>query len=364
MEVSFGARLRQQREQQQLDLAAIAARMKIKASLLEELERDDVSHWPAGIYRRAYLRDYARAIGLDPEPWVREFMELYPDPMLVPAQAEGQGDGEATAATETPTRFRRLLGAVPLLRRHKGEAEPVGVTISRLIAAAPPERVPSSLDVPPSISIDEPLSEAADLSLDGLAPTAPIDIELDLDSLDTASSSSVTDAAAIALTTTDVDAPAAVAVDLVALADVCARLARASHRDDVTRAMGDAARLVHAAGLMIWSWDARRKVLTPSLAHGYSDEMVGRLPSVRSDAPNAIAAAFRSAAMQIVDGPAAATGAIAAPLIAPDGCVGVLALEVESGREREEPVRSVARIVAAQLASLLVVVPSAEAVSA
>ena len=52
MDVSFGNRLRSQRERQQLSLTVIAERTKIKASLLEALERDDVSKWPPGIFRR------------------------------------------------------------------------------------------------------------------------------------------------------------------------------------------------------------------------------------------------------------------------------------------------------------------------
>src|SRR5687767_246058 len=49
---SFGARLRQRREQQDIALLTIAEQTKIKLSLLEALERDDVSQWPAGIFRR------------------------------------------------------------------------------------------------------------------------------------------------------------------------------------------------------------------------------------------------------------------------------------------------------------------------
>src|SRR4029078_8376614 len=76
---SFGARLRLRREEQGLALAAIAEELKIKLSLLEAVERDDVSHWPSGIYRRAFIRAYAHAIALNPDFIVREFLELYPD---------------------------------------------------------------------------------------------------------------------------------------------------------------------------------------------------------------------------------------------------------------------------------------------
>src|SRR5262245_58850251 len=83
MTESFGTRLRQQRERQHIDLGTIAKQTKIQVSLLEELERDDVSHWPTGIFRRAFIRAYAHAIGLDQEAVVREFMELHPDPIEI-----------------------------------------------------------------------------------------------------------------------------------------------------------------------------------------------------------------------------------------------------------------------------------------
>src|SRR5690606_12866162 len=80
MDSSFGTRLRQHRERQQVALSAIAEQTKIKASLLDGLERDDLSRWPGGIFRRSYVRAYAVAIGLEPDSVVKEFLELYPDP--------------------------------------------------------------------------------------------------------------------------------------------------------------------------------------------------------------------------------------------------------------------------------------------
>src|SRR4026209_1846866 len=77
---SFGARLRERREQQQVALSTIAEQTKIKLSLLEALERGDVTHWPSGIFRRAFIRAYAHASGLEPDVVVREFLEIYPDP--------------------------------------------------------------------------------------------------------------------------------------------------------------------------------------------------------------------------------------------------------------------------------------------
>jgi cytoskeletal protein RodZ len=81
---TFGPRLRQERERRQISLSSIAANTKISRSLLEALERDDVSRWPTGIFRRSFVRSYAQAIGLDPDEVVREFLERFPDPAAAP----------------------------------------------------------------------------------------------------------------------------------------------------------------------------------------------------------------------------------------------------------------------------------------
>src|SRR5262249_40014034 len=109
---SFGARLRQQRERQNISLTSIAEGTKIGLSLLEGLERDDVSHWPSGIFRRAFMRAYAQAIGLEPDRTVREFVECYPDPVEeVPwaALVSAAKNGGATEAP--PIRLRQLFGS-------------------------------------------------------------------------------------------------------------------------------------------------------------------------------------------------------------------------------------------------------------
>jgi cytoskeletal protein RodZ len=78
---SFGGRLRYERERRQINLRSIADNTKIGVPLLEGLERDDLSRWPSGIFRKSFVRSYAEAIGLDPEPIVREFVDLFPDPL-------------------------------------------------------------------------------------------------------------------------------------------------------------------------------------------------------------------------------------------------------------------------------------------
>src|SRR5215471_15647175 len=83
-EETFGARLRRERERRHIALSSISANTKIRASLFEHLERDDVSRWPSGIFRKAYIRAYADAIGLDADATAKEFLKRFPDPAEAP----------------------------------------------------------------------------------------------------------------------------------------------------------------------------------------------------------------------------------------------------------------------------------------
>jgi transcriptional regulator with XRE-family HTH domain len=87
MEDLLGRRLRSERERRHITLESIAANTKINISLLRDLERDEVSRWPSGIFRRAFVRSYAEAIGLDGDDIVHEFLERYPDAQELEAAA-------------------------------------------------------------------------------------------------------------------------------------------------------------------------------------------------------------------------------------------------------------------------------------
>jgi transcriptional regulator with XRE-family HTH domain len=99
---SFGPTLRQQRERRGVTLAAIAERTKISPQLLRSLERGDVSRWPGGIYRRAFVRAYAAAIGLPPEPTLLEFVRLFPEPGQEPPALLDEDDPRRLRMTLVP----------------------------------------------------------------------------------------------------------------------------------------------------------------------------------------------------------------------------------------------------------------------
>ena len=105
---SLGARLRYERERRQISLPSIAERTKISVGLLQALERDDVSRWPGGIFRKSFIRSYAEAIGLNADEIVREFTERYPDPAEI-ATMETIPSSRVKSSTQEPLSVRLII---------------------------------------------------------------------------------------------------------------------------------------------------------------------------------------------------------------------------------------------------------------
>lgn len=74
----FGPSLKQERERQGISLQQLAVATKVSVELWEAMERNDFSRWPSGVFARAFIRDYARAIGLDSDAVVNEFCRHFP----------------------------------------------------------------------------------------------------------------------------------------------------------------------------------------------------------------------------------------------------------------------------------------------
>lgn len=100
MSDSFGAKLRYERERRQIALKSIAEGTKIGIGLLEGLERDDVSRWPSGIFRKSFVRAYAEAVGLNADAVVREFSERYPDPLEADLAGRAEAPSGANAGSQ------------------------------------------------------------------------------------------------------------------------------------------------------------------------------------------------------------------------------------------------------------------------
>lgn len=71
---SFGENLKRERELRGISLRDMADATKISLRFLEALERGRVDQLPGGLFPRAFVRQYAKYLGLDAEKIVAEFL--------------------------------------------------------------------------------------------------------------------------------------------------------------------------------------------------------------------------------------------------------------------------------------------------
>jgi hypothetical protein len=137
------------------------------------------------------------------------------------------------------------------------------------------------------------------------------------------------------------------------VASLCVELARIVDTRALPSLLDRAAGLLDASGIILWIADPDGRELNPIFAQGYPEQLVNRLGTIPREAENATAAAFRTSLLQTVKADTISPGAIAAPLVTPTGCVGVMAAEVRHDAERQDLTLAAATIVAAQLATLV-----------
>jgi transcriptional regulator with XRE-family HTH domain len=102
---TFGPRLRRERERRGISLETLSARTNVSMELWIGLESNDFSKWPNGLFARAFVRDYAKVVGLDPAEIVDDFCRLYPigDRRVLPTlRAQAELIGHEFAAGDDP----------------------------------------------------------------------------------------------------------------------------------------------------------------------------------------------------------------------------------------------------------------------
>ena len=73
---SIGDRLRQERLRRGLDIYQLAEQTKINVSMLEAIEADDLEKLPGSFFTRSFVRQYAKALGLDDDELDSELRRL------------------------------------------------------------------------------------------------------------------------------------------------------------------------------------------------------------------------------------------------------------------------------------------------
>ncbi|HMD34281.1 MAG TPA: hypothetical protein VKH42_04905 [Vicinamibacterales bacterium] len=140
---------------------------------------------------------------------------------------------------------------------------------------------------------------------------------------------------------------------LKAAAELAVAFGRVNEAGELERLMARTADVLDASGIVVWMGNSMGGDLRPVVTHGYSSQAVSRMPKVARGADNAAAAAYRTGELQIVPSRPGFRGAVVAPILRADGCVGALSAEIQDGGEIADGVHAVAAIVAAQLGCVL-----------
>jgi cytoskeleton protein RodZ len=182
--VRVGADLREARERLGWPLEAVAAELRIRLPHLEALEEGRLSQLPGNAYAVAFLRSYARILGLDDEEMVRRFKAevaeigrrtelIFPIPMPqrgLPAGAilllgivlaigaytgwyrlSGEGRLPAETVAPVPERYRSLAeqAVPPVAEAPAAEAPRVAVAAAPVVSIPSPEEPPVAVAEPP-----------------------------------------------------------------------------------------------------------------------------------------------------------------------------------------------------------------------
>lgn len=147
--IEFGKDLRSIRESKGLSVADIAERTHMMSSMVDDLENENFNRIVAPIYGRGFVKLYCDALGVDPKPYVEEFMAIF------------------TGNRDPAIRERPTTKSVPV-------TEPAPATEPSTVSVPEPEIPQTIVDEPlpaPQTLIEESTESAEEESEPTSAPT-------------------------------------------------------------------------------------------------------------------------------------------------------------------------------------------------
>jgi len=85
---AIGETLRRERLRRNLDLQNVSRELKISSKMLEAIEDEKFDRLPGGVFAKAFVRQYARLLGLDEEEMAAEVQRILQPAAEVPAHGE------------------------------------------------------------------------------------------------------------------------------------------------------------------------------------------------------------------------------------------------------------------------------------
>lgn len=142
-----GAALLKERRRQGLSLGDISRQLKLSVRQVEALERNDYSAYKGPVFIHGFIRNYAKLLGLDPEPLIRA-TDLMLNPPVVPAAVPHEMErSQPVRAQKRKNRLWPAAGVVFL----------VGIALSVYFGS---RRAPDAQRSPPTVAAGDKTASA------------------------------------------------------------------------------------------------------------------------------------------------------------------------------------------------------------
>jgi cytoskeleton protein RodZ len=128
------ARLRLAREGKGMSLRQVAEATKLSVRAIEQLEKDQLSGLPNGIYRRSIIKSVAREVGLNPDELLNEFATLHPADLPAPPSV-------VVAEPKAVTSFNKVLTIVSAVLPMFAGTLYIALPMTRAMVSEPADRV-------------------------------------------------------------------------------------------------------------------------------------------------------------------------------------------------------------------------------
>ncbi len=171
-----GATLLGERRRQGLSVGDISRQLKLSVRQVEALERDDYSGYKGPVFVHGFIRNYAKLLGLDPEPLIRAADSMLNPPQVAEPLPQEPRRRPSASATPSKFRFRPAVWAALLLiialsvyfaGRHSPEAPRAAPTVASHEKSVASTKMPAGSGVETERKVRaeaRPVAEAAQKS--------------------------------------------------------------------------------------------------------------------------------------------------------------------------------------------------------
>lgn len=113
--MEIGSRLKEAREAKKLSLEDVQGKTKIQTRYLDAIEKGNFDIMPGAFYVRAFIKEYASAVGLDPEKLMEEHNNELPSPTDDPSIQYSRVQRSRNTAGGSSTKTSGFLSFLPTL---------------------------------------------------------------------------------------------------------------------------------------------------------------------------------------------------------------------------------------------------------